>query len=187
MIRRCAEHLKAKGMCFLGIISLVVVCLFLGRHVDMGRVCAYFQTLSCAHPYLSIGLFFALQLAVVLLGVLPASMSVVGAGIVFGVTEGFFIAAPAVLLGSVIAFGLSRSLLRGTVARLCGQYCLFRALEDAITQKGWKAVCLLRLSPILPFALTNYAIGFTKVSFRAYFVGTLFLFPRFWVMCLLVR
>jgi len=37
---------------------------------------------------------------------------------------------------------------------------------------GWRSVMVVRLIPVLPHALTNYALGLTRVSLREYFIGS---------------
>lgn len=37
---------------------------------------------------------------------------------------------------------------------------------------GWRTVMIVRLIPVLPHALTNYAFGLTRVSFRDYALGS---------------
>lgn len=49
----------------------------------------------------------------------------------------------------------------------------FRALDTAIAKEGFKVILLLRLSPIFPFALSNYLYGVTSVGFSEYMMGTL--------------
>lgn len=49
----------------------------------------------------------------------------------------------------------------------------FRALDKAIAKEGFKVILLLRLSPIFPFALSNYLYGVTSVDFVEYMMGTL--------------
>lgn len=49
----------------------------------------------------------------------------------------------------------------------------FRALDTAIAKEGFKVILLLRLSPIFPFALSNYLYGVTSVDFFEYMMGTL--------------
>jgi uncharacterized membrane protein YdjX (TVP38/TMEM64 family) len=44
----------------------------------------------------------------------------------------------------------------------------FAAIDEAIGRNGWKIVGLLRLSPLIPFNLSNYFYGITSVSFGAY-------------------
>ncbi len=43
-----------------------------------------------------------------------------------------------------------------------------QAIEGAIRDEGWKMVMLLRLSPILPFALLNYGLSVTPISAWTY-------------------
>ena len=43
-----------------------------------------------------------------------------------------------------------------------------QAIEGAIKDEGWKMVMLLRLSPILPFALLNYGLSVTPISAWTY-------------------
>ena len=41
----------------------------------------------------------------------------------------------------------------------------WRAIDKSIAREGFKVVLLLRLSPLLPFALSNYIYGVTSVDF----------------------
>lgn len=49
----------------------------------------------------------------------------------------------------------------------------FKAMDKAIAKEGFKVILLLRLSPIFPFALSNYLYGVTSVDFLEYMVATL--------------
>ena len=48
-----------------------------------------------------------------------------------------------------------------------------RALDRAVASEGFKIILLLRLSPIFPFALSNYFYGLTAVEFGPYLAATL--------------
>lgn len=37
-----------------------------------------------------------------------------------------------------------------------------------MAEEGWKMVLLLRLSPVIPFALLNYMLSLTPISFPDY-------------------
>ena len=82
----------------------------------------------------------------------------------------------AVSLGSVTgasaAFLLGRTLARDWVAGKVSTNTKFRAIDEAVGKTGFKMVFLVRLSPIFPFNLLNYALGLTKVKFRAYFLAS---------------
>ena len=49
--------------------------------------------------------------------------------------------------------------------------------EDAVGAEGWKIVFLLRLSPVFPFNLLNYALGLTRVRFADYLTASVGMLP----------
>ncbi len=122
------------------------------------------------------------QMLVASTGVLPASLTGLAAGAVYGIGLGFLLAASGTLAGALLAFLLARSLARGLVLRWLGRSAGGRRrwiarLDHAIARDGWRTVCLLRLSPVMPFAATSYALGLTGVSLRDYLLGTLASLP----------
>jgi uncharacterized membrane protein YdjX (TVP38/TMEM64 family) len=46
-----------------------------------------------------------------------------------------------------------------------------------ITQDGLRLVCLLRLSPVMPFSATSYMLGLSSIDLRSYTIGTLASLP----------
>jgi len=130
-------------------------------------------------------LFAALQVLVVLSGAMPVSLLGVAAGAVYGLVPGFALAALGTLLGAVIGFGLSRRLFRSVIERLVSRHGRLRRLDASVSQNGWKLVCLLRLSPVMPFSATSYLLGLSTVSVRDYLAGTLACLPAlFGYVCL---
>jgi uncharacterized membrane protein YdjX (TVP38/TMEM64 family) len=121
--------------------------------------------------------FLVLQTIVVISGVLPASMVGLAAGMVYGLGPGVVLATVAVLAGALIAFALGRSLLRPFVARQLQRNARMSRLDNLVTRDGWKIVCLLRASPIMPFAATSYGLGLSSISVTGYLVGTLASLP----------
>jgi uncharacterized membrane protein YdjX (TVP38/TMEM64 family) len=121
--------------------------------------------------------FMCVQIIVAISGLLPASLLGIAGGAVYGVTVGFEIAAFSTMIGAFLAFWISRSLLRPTVARfLQGKYKL-KNFDAMLARDGWRSVLLLRLSPIMPFALTSYALGLSSITLRDYSVGSLAALP----------
>jgi len=117
--------------------------------------------------------FAIFALGVALSGALPASLVGMAAGAVYGVGLGFILAAAGNLLGAGLAFAVSRSLLRGTVGRWVARHELACRIDAAVARDRWKIVCLLRLSPVMPFSATSYLLGVSSVRWRDYAVGTL--------------
>lgn len=122
------------------------------------------------------------QMLVACTGVLPASLTGLAAGAVYGVATGFLLAGAGTMCGALAAFLLGRSLLRPLVVRWLdrrspGRGAWVRRLDRAIARDGWRTVCLLRLSPVMPFAATSYMLGLTGVPLRDYLCGTLASLP----------
>ena len=123
-------------------------------------------------------LIFALvQMLVALIGILPASLLGLAAGAVYGIALGFGLSAIGVLLGAAIAFVLARSALRPAIARRLARDGHLARLDDAVGRDGWRLVLLLRVSPVMPFSLTSYALGLSAIRPRDYALGTLAALP----------
>lgn len=117
------------------------------------------------------------QMLVASSGILPASLTGVAAGALYGIWLGFGLAAVGTLLGAAVAFWLSRSLFRPLVMRFLRRRPQVQNLDAALGRDGWKLVCILRMSPIMPFVATSYALGLSSVSARHYALGTLAALP----------
>jgi uncharacterized membrane protein YdjX (TVP38/TMEM64 family) len=72
---------------------------------------------------------------------------------------------------------VSRHLARRTVERRLAGNQRFAAIDRAVGAQGRKIVFLLRLSPVFPFNLLNYALGLTQVRFVDYLIGSLGMIP----------
>jgi uncharacterized membrane protein YdjX (TVP38/TMEM64 family) len=118
-----------------------------------------------------------MQVLVAVSGILPASLLGVGAGAIYGLVPGFLLAAASTLAGALLSFFLGRSLFRAAVERLASRRPRLRNLDARIAQDGWKLVCLLRISPIMPFSATSIALGLSAVGLRDYAIGTLASLP----------
>ncbi len=103
---------------------------------------------------------------------LPGSLLTLGAGFAFGLFRGFLAVWVGSNVGAAAAFLVGRTLARGWVEKKVASNPKFRAIDQAIGEQGFKIVFLVRLSPVIPFNLLNYGLGLTRVSFRAYVLGT---------------
>jgi uncharacterized membrane protein YdjX (TVP38/TMEM64 family) len=54
------------------------------------------------------------------------------------------------------------------VERLAALRPRLRNLDALIARDGWKLVCLLRVSPIMPFSATSLALGLSPIGLRDY-------------------
>jgi uncharacterized membrane protein YdjX (TVP38/TMEM64 family)/rhodanese-related sulfurtransferase len=69
-------------------------------------------------------------------------------------------------LGATAAFLLARTVAGEWVARRVGGR--LRRLVEGVRAEGWRFVALMRLVPLVPFNLLNYALGLTGISLPAY-------------------
>ncbi len=122
-------------------------------------------------------IFALLQTLVALIGILPASLLGLAAGAVYGVALGFGLSAIGIMLGAAIAFALTRSALRPAIAHKLAANQRLARLDHAVGRDGWRLVLLMRVSPVMPFSLTSYALGLSAISPRDYALGTLAALP----------
>jgi uncharacterized membrane protein YdjX (TVP38/TMEM64 family) len=123
-------------------------------------------------------LFTFFQVAIAVIGFVPASVIGVLAGTLYGVTLGFSLAAFSTMTGGLVAFLFARSVFRPLTARLLANRARsLQHFDAALAREGWRMVGLLRMCPIMPFAATSYALGATSVSLKGYLIGTLASLP----------
>ncbi len=120
---------------------------------------------------LGVVLFIAVYaLATVLF--LPGWIFTVAAGLVYGVVGGTAVALTGAVIGATLAFLCGRYLVRERVRAATKGNRKFEAIDQAIGEQGWKIVGLLRLSPLIPFNLSNYFYGVTAVAFLPYLLAS---------------
>ena len=118
-----------------------------------------------------VAMFFAAYLIATVV-LLPGSLLTLAAGFAYGPVWGLAIASPASVAGATCAFLLGRTVLRDWAARKVGASPRARAIDAAVEREGFKLVLLLRLSPLIPFSLLNYALSLTRVRPAAYVLAS---------------
>ncbi|MGE3342864.1 MAG: TVP38/TMEM64 family protein [Vicinamibacterales bacterium] len=104
---------------------------------------------------------------------LPGSLLTLGAGFAWGPSWGLLIASPASVLAATVAFLLGRTVLRRRVSRWLHGRPGVRGLDAAIHREGFRIVLLLRLSPLVPFDVLNYALSASSVRLRDYVLASI--------------
>lgn len=114
--------------------------------------------------------FIALHVAASLFFV-PRTVLAVAAGLIFGGWWGPVWATIGSLAGAVAGCVVARYLYSGFVER--ADPTRLRAFLARAETGGWRMVAVVRLLPLIPHSLTNYAFGLTRVSLGAYVFGSL--------------
>lgn len=117
-------------------------------------------------------LAYGVAAAVAIVLMVPGSLLTLGAGFLYGPGWGLLVASPASVLGATGGFLVARYLLRSQVAERLGRLPRVAAIDKAVGERGLQVVLLLRLSPVLPFILLNYALGLSGVRLGAYVLGS---------------
>lgn len=104
---------------------------------------------------------------------IPAIPLTASAGYLFGVRDGTIVVLISASIAAAISFLIGRTFLRTYVEKALENYPDFKKIDRAIGEEGFKLMLLLRISPIFPFALSNYFYGATKIGFWAFFFGTM--------------
>jgi len=119
-------------------------------------------------------LYFSIIYIVLEILALPAIPLTASAGYLFGVLPGTFVTLLSATIAAGVSFLIGRTFLRSYIEKLAKDNKTFQAIDAAVGKEGFKVVFLLRLSPLLPFALSNYLYGLTAVELLPYMAGTFF-------------
>ena len=171
---RSAAIRAAGGLAFLTMIALAAIAARLPRVREFaGQILAMIETA----PAGSVWLFCGAQVLVAACGLVPAAVMAVAAGAFYGLAGGLAISVACTLLGGWLSFCVARSAMRPFFAFLFDRFDTISRLDSAVSREGWKFVCLLRISPVMPFAATSYGLGLTEIRQRDFLLGTLASIP----------
>ena len=107
---------------------------------------------------------------------LPGSVITLVGGALFGPVWGTLWNLTGATIGASLAFLIARYLGADWVARRAGPR--IKRLDEGVTAEGWRFVAFVRLVPLFPFNLLNYALGLTRIPFLAYVLATwVFMLP----------
>ena len=100
----------------------------------------------------------------------PGSILTLAGGAMFGPVLGTFLNLTGATIGAGLAFLISRYLASGWVEKKATGR--LKELKNGVEEEGWRFVAFVRLVPVFPFFLLNYALGLTKIRFSHYLVAS---------------
>ena len=121
-----------------------------------------FQSQIAQNPVLSIGVFFAIYVAVTALSLPGAAILTLAAGALFGLVQGLVIVSFASSVGATLAFLVSRFILRDTVRNKFKEK--LKKIDEGVEKQGAFYLFTLRLVPVFPFFLINLLMGLTSLK-----------------------
>jgi uncharacterized membrane protein YdjX (TVP38/TMEM64 family) len=159
-----------RPLIFLALIVAIVVIvrlLHLQEYVDEERL----RQAIAAYGYWGPAVYLLVWILAPVL-FLPGLPITLAGGVLFGPLWGFVYTAIGAPIGGVLAFLVSRYLLRQWVSHKISGTRLAH-LDEKVARQGWKIVLITRLVG-LPYVVLNYAFGLTRVGLLPYFLATFF-------------
>jgi uncharacterized membrane protein YdjX (TVP38/TMEM64 family) len=124
-----------------------------------------------AHRSVAWPIFMLSYVAATIL-LVPGTILTLAAGFVFGLPVGVALVSLSSVAGASCAFLIGRYFARDWVRTRIAHLPRFGALDRATHHDGFLIVLLVRLSPLFPFNVTNYALGITAATFRDYLLAS---------------
>src|ERR1041384_5898411 len=122
-------------------------------------------------------LLFAVMYIIAAVTMAPAFLLSVAAGALFGVWRGSLLAFVSATLGAMAAYGVARSVTGTRLVKWVMRDRRVEGVRRAVAYKSAWVQFLLRLSPIVPYVLLNYALGFSRVRVRDFLVACFGMIP----------
>jgi uncharacterized membrane protein YdjX (TVP38/TMEM64 family) len=102
---------------------------------------------------------------------IPRTLLAMAAGLLFGMWWGLFWAVLGSVVGAVAGFLIARYVNSGWL--VLENLPKIGPILLKAEAGGWRAVTVLRLIPVIPHSLSNYALGLTRLGVWPYAVGSL--------------
>lgn len=107
----------------------------------------------------------------------PAFVLTVTAGAVFGLWRGTLLVYVGAVLGASAVYAVAAPLGRTRMLRWLDRQPQVAAVRTAVAAEGLWIMFLLRLSPLVPFVLLNYALALSGVRYRQYVAASVGMLP----------
>jgi uncharacterized membrane protein YdjX (TVP38/TMEM64 family) len=147
----------------LALIAGVGVAAAYREQFDPTALQAWIDDAGAAAPLVFTGVYV---LAPVLF--MPGSVLTLAGGALFGPVWGAFYSLTGATLGATLAFLVARYLASDWVAKKAGGR--LKQLIEGVESEGWRFVAFVRLVPLFPFNLLNYALGLTRIRLSHYVI-----------------
>ncbi len=165
---------ERRGMIVRIAIGLILVVLAVALYFSPWREQLTLENLDAVRAHVR-GLWYGPPLFILsyILGsvlLLPATIFVVAAGLIWGWGLGTVYALIGGTFGALASFELSRYVVGDLVWKLLAR--TDRRVTTALSRAGFRSALILRFIPLIPFAVFNYGAGLTNLRTRDFFAST---------------
>ena len=146
-----------------GIAGVIVWALLNSNQLDPAMLDAWLASFGVLGP-----LVYVILYAIGTVAFVPGSLFALAGGVLFGPVWGSVLNLAGATLGASLAFLTARYLAGDWASRKAGGS--LKKFVSGVEAEGWRFVAFVRLVPLFPFNLTNYAFGLTRIGFLPYVI-----------------
>jgi len=168
--------MSRKKLLLIVVLAVLVAAYFyfdLGRFLSLEYIKqrqADFEALYQQRPWLVIGAYFVVYVAVTALSLPGAAIMTLAGGAIFGLLAGTVIVSFASSIGATLAFLASRYVLRDSVQSRFG--ARLADINKGIEKDGAFYLFTLRLVPLIPFFVINLVMGLTRMKAGVFYLAS---------------
>ncbi len=159
------KHSAARVSLLVLLMLGIGLAFFHRERLDAAALRQWVEQAGVAAPLLFIGVY-----AIGAILFLPGSVLTLAGGALFGPVLGAFYNLAGASLGASMAFLIARYLAFDWVERKGG--VRLARLKAGVEMEGWRFVAFVRLVPLFPFNLLNYALGLTRIRVSHYLIAS---------------
>ena len=154
-----------RALLFVVLVGAIALAVVYRERFDVAALENWIENAGVAAPLLFMAIY-----AVGAVLFLPGTVLTLAGGALFGPVLGTVYNLTGATLGAALAFLVSRYLASDWVATRTGGR--LRQLINGVEAEGWRFVAFVRLVPLFPFNLLNYALGLTRIRFSHYVLAS---------------
>lgn len=160
-----------RWLCALALLGLLATAWIYKGRFDAEALQVWVEHAGASGPLLFIAIY-----AVATVLFLPGSVVTLAGGALFGPVWGTLWNLSGATLGATLAFLIARYLGADWVTNRAGPRV--RVLNEGVSAEGWRFIAFVRLVPLFPFNLLNYALGLTRIPLPTYVLtSAIFMVP----------
>lgn len=163
MMKQSKKLLRLVGLILL--LVIIGVTIWQSRSIDVSAISQHIEDYGALA-----WLVFVILYAVGTVFFFPGSVLTLAGGAIFGPVLGTFLNLTSATIGAALAFMVARYLASEWVEHKTGGR--LKQIKDGVENEGWRFVAFVRLVPLFPFNLLNYALGLTRIKFSHYLIAT---------------
>ncbi|MDH5446721.1 MAG: TVP38/TMEM64 family protein [Gammaproteobacteria bacterium] len=147
------------------LITLIAVTIQNRQQLDALALQQWVDQAGLAGP-----LIFMLIYAIGTVLFLPGSVLTLAGGAIFGPLMGTIYNLTGATLGASLAFLIARYFASDWVEQKTSGR--LKQLKNGVESEGWRFIAFVRLVPLFPFNLLNYALGLTRIRLSHYIIAS---------------